>query len=532
MIGAAAAFSATAQETEAPIDTQLVEALQSFQELMAAGDLDGAIARLEPLVQRPDAPPTARAILGGLYVEAGRTEEGWELLRPLAQAPDADPAVLFNAGRAALALGDADQGVGFLERAVRGAPLSPAARELGLMRGREGRYPEAYVLLLPWVTQHPEDQVAVLAAAAAAVQLERISEAEELLAVLPQEESGVRLLWGRLLLTKGEPWGAIQMLSPLLAGAPEMVAIDARRTLAEAHLQVGQSADAIAALEGYVGNDPMLAIRLSQAQYQAGSVDDALVTLKPFAEHVLGNEQERQRVPTRLLASLTREYGRLLVAAGRAGDAVAYLEIATAAEPEDKAAWQAFGQALAASGRREQAQQALARFRELDVEGEPGLNQRQQDLADPTGRALREARELLAEDEGERALELLRREIRLQPGDPRPSILEARALLDLERADEGLAAGQRALQIAPDHPDAHYIVGAVLMSLRRFEEAERSLRQTLELAPEHTAALNDLAVLLMQAGRRDEAQPLLERVLQINPNDPVAKANLERLVHG
>jgi Flp pilus assembly protein TadD len=323
------------------------------------------------------------------------------------------------------------------------------------------------------------------------------------------------------------------MLAPLLAGAPEMVAIDARRTLAEAHLQVGQSADAIAALEGYVGNDPMLAIRLSQAQYQAGSVDDALATLKPFAEHALANEQERQRVPSRLLASLTREYGRLLVAAGRASDAVAYLEIATTTEPEDKAAWQAFGQALAASGQREQAQQALARFRELDVEGEPpGLNQRQQDLADPTGRALREARELLAADEGERALELLRREIRLQPADPRPSILEARALLDLERADEGLAAGQRALQIAPDHPDAHYIVGAVLMSLRRFEEAERSLRQTLELAPEHTAALNDLAVLLMQADRRDEAKPLLERVLQINPNDPVAKANLERLLQG
>ena len=516
-------------------DPALEEALTDFQQTLAAGDLPGAIAKLEVLAKRPDAPDTARAILGGLYAEAGRHEEARQVLEPLAQRPDADPAVLYNAARAARALGDVEAGVGYLERAARKAPLSPAARDLGLIRGLEGRYAEAYVLLLPWVNAHPEDQIAVRAAAAGAVQLERVTEAEQLLARLPTDDPGVQLLAGRLQLIRGEPRAAIATLVPLLGAAPEMIERDVRRVLAEAYVQVGQAADAIAVLEGHVGNDPSLALRLAQAQNQNGDAEAALVTLEPFSRQVLENEEGRQQLDPRLVERLSLEYGRLLVAASRPTEAVAYFELATQANAENKLAWQLLGQALANSGDRERAKEALERYQELaarDADDSSTIARRQEDLTDPTVRVLREAQEKMASGDGEGALETLRAEILLRPNDPRPRVLEARTLLLLERPQEALEAAQRALETAPDDPDTHYVLGTVLMSVRRFDEAESRLRQALELAPEHTAALNDLAVLLLELGRRDEAKALLERALAIHPDDPVAKANLERLQRG
>jgi Flp pilus assembly protein TadD len=511
-------------------DAALAAALEAFQAKFQTGDLDGAIVELEALIERPDAPVTARGILGGLYVETGRMEQALEVLRPLAESPDANPAVLYNLGRAARATGDPELAVASFERAAQAAPVSPASRELGLIRGLQGSYAAAFALLLPWALEHPDDVEARLAAAAAGIQLERAGDAELLLSDLPQDEAGVRLLWGRLLLLREDPWGAIGYLKPLIAEELGGMEREVRRTLSSAYLMVGESAEAVALLDGNVGNDPTLALQLARAQFQGGALDAALATLEPFAAEILRNEEGRGQVDPALIAGVTYEHGRLLLGAGRAGEAIPFLRIATDTDPSVKVAWQALGQALAANGEREQAEQALARFTELNErDQEVSANQRESDLDDPTGRQLREAMSLLSQGRGEEALRLMRSEGELAPQDPRPAILEARALLLLGRPTEAEAPARRSLRISAENPDAHYVLGTVLMASDRLAEARRELETTLQIAPEHTPAMNDLAVLLIEQGEGAEAKALLERILELRPDDPVAKENLERL---
>src|SRR4029079_19837515 len=81
----------------------------------------------------------------------------------------------------------------------------------------------------PWARQHTDDTEAPLAAALCALDLDRPSEAEELLSDLSQEDPKVRLLWGQLLLEKRDPRGAIATLKPLAASHPQEVDFNLRR---------------------------------------------------------------------------------------------------------------------------------------------------------------------------------------------------------------------------------------------------------------------------------------------------------------
>ncbi|MFP3942144.1 MAG: tetratricopeptide repeat protein [Acidobacteriota bacterium] len=519
----------TAEDQPAdPVVAAVQEALQAAGE----GDLEGAISRLEELNQEGDVPPFVPATLGALYVEAEQPERALDVLEPLASGEDADPAALYNAGRAALAVGRIRDAVSYLQRSVERQPGTPAARELGLLQGAVGNYREAYALLRPWVQSHPDDREARRAAALCAIQLQRLPEAEELLSDLSQTEPATGLLWGRLLLLKGEPHAAIGVLQPLLGDAPETVGNDIRHTLAEAYLDVGQSDQAVSVLEDRTGEDPESSLLLAQALYQGGSLERALETLQPFAETVLEAGMDPENPNLQLAGDVTREYGRWLLSAGRNEEAVPYLRLATEAEPREKEAWQALGQALAATGDREEAQEALARFQELSqAEGSETaqVNRERQDREDPTARELRRARELLSQDRPEAALELLQEERGLNPDDPRPWLLESRVLVVLERPEEALDAAEQAVRLAPESPDPYYQRGTVHLAREDFQAAETDLRRALEIAPGHVPALNDLAVLLIVQGERAEAERLLERVLEIRPEDAQARQTLERL---
>lgn len=213
-------------------------------------------------------------------------------------------------------------------------------------------------------------------------------------------------------------------------------------------------------------------------------------------------------------------------------EALPYLELATQVAPEDKLGWQSYGQALAAAGRTDEAQAALARFREITKTEVPASMkdmQLEQDTADPTGRELREAVKLLAQGRPEEALVIVRVEAKVNPGDPRPALMESRILLGMNQTREAYEAAERVVAAQPEYADGYYQRGAVRMALGELETAEGDLRRALELQPEHTAAMNDLAVLLLDRGDRVAARELLRRVLQLRPEDPVAKANLEAL---
>jgi len=506
-----------------PLPAPVLEAL----ELIDQGDLAAAISNLESLRADGEAPLPALAALGALYLETGRPQMALEILRPLADAVDADPAVLYNAGRAAAGLGQIEQAGRYLSRSAQAAPNSPAGRELGMLMAQTGYDEQAYVHLRPWAMQNPDDVEARLAAAMIAVRLERVPDAERLLSDLSQDNPGVRLLWGQVLLVKGDPWGALGYLKPLLADAPAAMENDLRRSLAKAYLAVGEASAAIEALEGQVGEDPSTALQLGRAYYQGGDLERALATLEPFALALL---DEDPQTATEVHLGVTLEYGRLLLTAGQRSEALPYLRLATRQAPENKQAWQALGQALAMAGEREEAQVAMTRFQELGKQQPPeSVNRRERELRDPTGTVIEDALEHLQNDETDEALEMLSREAALTPEDPRPPLLASRILLLKDELEQALGAVDLSLSIDPQNPDAHYQRGVVLLALKRLEEAETELRTALEMAPNHTAAMSDLAVLLANTERADEARELLQRVLELRPEDTMARQNLERL---
>lgn len=516
-----------AQPPQAP-PPEVTRALQKYQ----AKDLKGAIAVLEPLRTRKGAPPAALALLGSLYFEAGRPKDSLAVLGPLADGGAAGPVILHTAARAALALKDTAKAEAYLEKAVEKAPGSPASRDLGLLKGSTGRISESYRLLLPWCKAHPEDQEARISAAYGAIELDRPPEAQELLSGLPQDDPRVRLLSARLQLLLQKPRESIAILEPLLKTAPPSLDLSIRHYLAEAHLTMGQSSEAIALLQGKVGDDASIALLLGRAQYRAGNPADAVATLKPFADKALGKEPANP-AEQRFATTFAREYGQALVATSDWAAAIDVLGKATTRyDPQDLQAWQLLGRAQLASGNREEGAKSMARVREIQSTEKPNtvkVNEQQRGSADPTHRNLEEARKLVAAGRVDEALGLIRQEIDLVSNDPRPRAMEVTTLIAAKRTDEALKAVERALAVSPGNPDFLYLRGAVRMASKDLAGAEKDYRQALTAQPGHVAAMNDLAVLLISDGRKEEARELLRRVLEIRPGDPLAVANLKSL---
>src|SRR5882724_2870946 len=478
-----------------PLQKRLEEALNRVDK----GDEAGAIKLLEGMRQDPAVTPPVLSLLGALYLRTNRTKEAMEVLKPLADDPNADPAVLFNAGRAALALGQAREGVGYFERSVALAPGSPAARTLGLILAREGAPEHAYEVLRPWAVATPGDTEARLAAALLAVNLQRLPEADELLKGLPADNPRVRLLKGDLALRKGDPKGCIAILRPLVDSPPP----------------------------GFDTHGGML---LAEAQYQGGDIPAALATLSPFAAKILKAEHPRD---PEFVVEMALTYGRILTAAGRQAEAADALSVATRLDPEGAAAWQAYGQALVAAGKKDEGAKALARFRDLSAAqtkarleaqraGLSPANAPAQAAADPALAALQSG-------QLDKALSITREQMKSTPKDLKPRALEVRILLLQKRYDDALKAAQAMVDLAPGVPDTIYARGVCRLALENVKDAEADFRQALKLQPQYIPAMNDLAVLLMIHGQKAEAKSLLERVIKMHPEDEIANENLRKL---
>lgn len=522
-------MSMSDEEAEA-ISSALSQAVAAMQ----SGAYPEAIELLEPLSRRLDAPAQVKALLGAAYVEDQRPQQALAVLEPLIGSGE-DPAVLFNAGRAALLADRVQDGEAYLERAATLAPGSPAARFLGMLRGKQGRAVDAYRLLRPLALARPDDFDVRLAAATSGLQLRRLAETETLLTGMPKNDVRVRLLWGRLLLLQGNPHAALEMTKPLdsEAEAAKLIQTDVHRLLADIHLEMGNPSAALALLEKLPVTDTTTQFKLGQAYFRSGNVEAALATLEPFKERLLDPPDDHLPPDVRRRrAILAGEIGRYQIAAGMHEEARAMLEAATVLDPQLASAWQLLGQSLAVLGDSDGAKQALERFQTLSAA--KGSNTAIQhrvraDLDDATGRELRKVERLVGEGRFSAALGLVRTELALSPQDPRPLLAESRILLLTGRHDEALQSVERAITSAPDLADVWYQRGAVRLASKNLDGAEQDFRHALEIDERHTAALNDLAVLLIVSDRRDEARSLLERVLAINPGDRGAAQNLERL---
>ena len=520
--------------TPADAEESTVDPLAPILTKIDADDLEGAIVDLEILREEGEPSPRALATLGALYQEIGLPQDALDVLAPLAESEDADPAVLYNAGRAALDLGDAERGVAFLERSVAQAPVSPAARHLGLYLGAKGRTADAYRLLRPWALTQAGDVEARLAAAAAALKLGRADEGEALLEGLDDGSPRVRLLRGDLALARRDPADAARWLEPLAQGAPAEMAADVLVLLTTAWLELGRSTEAIQLLSDRAAGRPRLALALAKAQNLSGDPAAARRTLEPFVVPLL--ERDPQAMPEgpvrSLTASITLEQGRLLLLEGSTEEAVRLLQYSAILDPWRRETWQELARGFAAAGRTEDAEQALSRFQELESANQraevPGLKGARR-AQDATGQRLAEALEWAERGEGQKALDTVRQEISLAPDDPRPRLLEVRLLLAMGRAEEALAAAGRAVERFPDLPDARHFRAVASLALGDAKAAEADLRAVLDASPGHLPAKNDLALVLARKGETEAARALLEQILEEYPQDSLARERLAAL---
>ncbi len=269
---------ALAQEEATAATTPVGRALERVN----VGDLAGAAAILEPLASQAETSPLAKALLGGILLQLDRPADALEILQPLADDAAADPAVLFNAGRAALATGNLGQGDRYLTRSVERDPGSIASRELGLLRRRQGRIVDAYLLLKPWVESHPRDREAMLAAGHCAVEMQRAPDAEQILSFLAADDAEAVLIRGKLEVLKGSPESAIALVEPLIATAKAPLRRKMHLLVADAYLRSGNSAAAVALLQGKTAKDPLLRVFLARAHYQQGEVDGGKALCLPL----------------------------------------------------------------------------------------------------------------------------------------------------------------------------------------------------------------------------------------------------------
>lgn len=525
-----AAIGSAAQETPPDPSAAMAEAAL---EHLAAGRADEAVALLEPIRETPGVSPRLLALLGTAYLEAGRAEDALAVLTPLADAQEADPAVLYNAGRAALAAGDAERGERYLGRSVELQPGTPAARELGLLRGRQGRMRDAYRLLRPWVAAQPDDGEARIAAALAAIRIERIPDAERFLTGMSMDSPRVRLLWAELRLIQNDPQGALAMLAPLLTEPPAEMEIDILRTAADAHLAADQPQQAVELLEGRTEDDPATTLKLAQALEQTGDLGAALETMTPFAEKLLEivHEPGRQMGNRLLAGEYAREYGRMLAAANRTAEALPYLDLAVRLTPRKVQGWKILGDVLAATGKTDEAAVARERLEELTGGADPSAVAAQEAAAaqDPTGQEVLRAQRLLERQQGEQALAVIRAEKEMAPDDVRVWLMETRILLIEKRPAEALQVAEQTARRFPELVDAYYQRGAAHLALEHYDRAEEDFRRALDLEPDHVPSMNDLAVLLIIRDREVEAERLLERILELQPDNTLASRTLERL---
>jgi predicted Zn-dependent protease len=354
-----------AQAKLAPPSAETQKTIQAALAKVQAGDVAGGIALLEPLKTGPGSHPAALSLLGSLYLRAGRPADALALLGPIADTDAAGPMILGNAAQAAFAVGQTAKAETYLRRAVARAPGSPAARDLGMLLGGDGRLAESYGLLRPWALANPDDSEARLAAAFAAVELQHADEGEELLKGLPQDNPRIQLLRARLLALEKAPQGAIALLEPILRNGPPELLPEVQRTLARLYMDTGGARKTVELLRGKTEGDPSLALLLGRAQNQTGDAAAAAEALAPFAKAGLADKEPATPGDRAAAAALELEYGQALLTLSKPAEAIPALDLSTRLDPSSARGWQLLGQAQLAAGQRDAAAKSAAKAKAL-----------------------------------------------------------------------------------------------------------------------------------------------------------------------
>jgi tetratricopeptide (TPR) repeat protein len=249
--------------------------------------------------------------------------------------------------------------------------------------------------------------------------------------------------------------------------------------------------------------DASARLNLGYVLIEQGRPDDAAVVLAQ-AIPLAGSDQDLRADASFLL-------GRTQQARGQSGAALASYQAALAARPGFEEALKELVPLLLAAGR---AAEALA------------AAQAAAQAAPSSACFMLLARALHACGQQRESLQVLDAVLAREEGHL--GALEARGnlLLELERPDEALAAFEQALARHGAHPESLSNLAAALLKLDRPEEALQSADAALRLQAEHRAALHNKAQALLNLLRVREARDLARDAAALHRGDADLRWNL------
>src|SRR5262245_39338283 len=125
----------------------------------------------------------------------------------------------------------------------------------------------------------------------------------------------------------------------------------------------------------------------------------------------------------------------------------------------------------------------------------------------------------------ERAVELIKKAVRLNPNVAVAYGNLGNALRDLNRPAEALASYDRAIALKPDYAAAHNNRGAALRDLKRPAEALASYDKTIALMPDIVEAHSNRGNALMDLKRPEEALASYDKAIVLKPDYASAHSN-------
>jgi tetratricopeptide (TPR) repeat protein len=132
----------------------------------------------------------------------------------------------------------------------------------------------------------------------------------------------------------------------------------------------------------------------------------------------------------------------------------------------------------------------------------------------------------------QRAIELLRKALKVNPDSAHAHSNLGNALLASRQADAAVASFDRAIAIAPDFAEAHVNRGDALRRLRQFEAAVASFKQAIALQPDLMHAYANLGKTLEDLGQPDQAVAVFDRAIAISPDSAAAFYNRGNALKG
>ena len=182
-------------------------------------------------------------------------------------------------------------------------------------------------------------------------------------------------------------------------------------------------------------------------------------------------------------------------------------------QPDSAAVHVNLGFALA---RRGQVDEAIAQYRQCDMEIEPDFAQAHYNLANALAGYPRVGGRQVDE-----AIAHYRRALALANGNGQPDLAAAayvnlaNALTTLGKVEEAIADYRRALEIRPDYVEAHNNLAAALAGRGQIDEAIAHFRRALEIQPDYVDSLCNLGNVLVGRGSVDEAIVQYQKALDL-----------------